>query len=151
MEIYTTKKISTVDEFGLAPLNTLPCMHVVTPEIIIRVDANENLYIAESTENPDITCIPNLLKIKKLLCKQKYGKECKLIDDIIWVKPSPGMLYKKGDMFVTLNKMVLNKPVKLQLSCKQSYMYSIDKPYNLHNMFWIIDYIIVDDSFDFSA
>jgi hypothetical protein len=54
-------------------------------------------------------------------------------------------------MFITLNKMVLNKPVKLQLSCKQSYMYSIDKPYNLHNMFWIIDYIIVDESFDFSA
>ena len=150
MELYTTKKISSVDEFGLASglHETLPCIHVITPEVIVRVDANDNLYIADS---PDATCIPNLIKIKKLLCKQVGEESKKVMDDIIWVKTSPSMLYKKGSSQIPINKMLLNCPVKLQISCRNNFIYNVGKPYNVANMFWVIDYVIVDESFDWAT
>jgi hypothetical protein len=154
MELYTTKKLYKIDDFCLAPHNTLPSMHIITPEIILQTDINDNIYIAECPSDP--SCISNLLKIKKLLCKQEFNKtdedKSKMMDDIIWVKPSQSMQYKQGSNIVTLNKMLLNRPVKLQLSCKTSVcMYNISKPYNVHNMFWIIDYVIVDAEFDWNA
>ena len=153
MELYSTKKISSVDEFGLAPVDTLPSMHIITPEVIVKVDANDNMYIAECPGDP--SCILNLVKIKKLLCKQEFSKtdeeKTKLMDDIIWIKVSPCMLYKQGSSLIPVNRMLLNKPIKLQLSCKNSYMYTLGKPYNVHNMFWSVDYVMVDEKFDWAA
>lgn len=152
MELYTTKKLTSVEEFGLAPSDTLPCMHVVTPEVIVKIDANDNMYIAECPSDP--LCIANLIKIKKHLCKQAFASsddKTKIMDEILWVKPSPCMMYKKGKSQVPINRMIVNRPVRLQLSCKESYMYTMPKPYNVHNMFWSIDYVIVDETFDWNT
>lgn len=145
MELYCTKKLSSIDELSLGTVETLPFLHITTPEVLIKIQ-NDNFYIADSPG--DASCIPNLIKLKKVLAKQ-HSKEAKLMDEIIWVKPSPSMLYKKGDNVISYNKILLNTPVKLQLSIKNSYMQDIPKPYNLCNMFWSIDYIIVNDSFSF--
>lgn len=147
MELYCTKKLSSLEELDLGSIDTLPFMHMITPEVLIKIQ-NDNFYIADCPG--DATCIPNLIKLKKLLAKQ-HSKDIKLMDDIIWVKPSPCMLYKKGASTMSYNKILLNTPVKLQLSIKKTYIQDIPKPYNLSNMFWSIDYIIVDDSFNFES
>jgi hypothetical protein len=154
MELYSTKKISSVEEFGLAPLDTLPSMHIITPDVIVKVDIHDNMYIADCPN--DSAGISNLIKIKKLLCKQQMLKnedseKVKMMDDIIWIKPAPNMLYKSGKTVIPMNRMLLNRPIKLQLSCKNNYIYNITKPYNVYNMFWSIDYVILEDSFDWNT
>lgn len=147
MDLYCTKKLSSIDELCLGSIDTLPFLHIITPEVFIKIQ-NDNFYIADCPG--DSACIPNLIKLKKLLAKQ-HSKETKLMDDIIWIKPSPCMLYKKGENTLSYNKILLNTPVKLQLSIKNTYIQDIPKPYNLSNMFWSIDYIIVDDNFAFES
>lgn len=147
MELYCTKKLSSLDELCLGSVDTLPFLHIITPEVLIKVQ-NDSFYIADCPT--DNTCVPNLIKLKKLLAKQ-HSKETKLMDDIIWIKPSSSMLYKKGDHTLSYNKILLNTPVRLQLSIKNTYIQDIPKPYNLSNMFWVIDYIIVDDQFSFET
>lgn len=150
MDIYITKKASTDDGFTLAPLDSLPHMHIITSDVVVKKDANANLYIATSE---DQNCIPNLIKLKKVLLKQQFKEDPdkpKLLDDVIWIKPSPIMFYKKGATLVPFNKMVTGLPIKLQISCKTSNMYAIEKPYNSYNMYWTVDYVIVDDQFDWN-
>jgi hypothetical protein len=149
MELYTTKKLTSVDEFCLAPLDTLPSVHVITPEVVVQLDGNDNMFIADCPG--DSACIPNLIKIKKLLCKQFYKGEGKLMDEILWVRPSPTLVYKAGSRIVGLNKIMLGRPIKLQLSCKSGYMYSMGKQYGVYNMFWSVDYVHVDENFDWSG
>lgn len=149
MELYTTKKLTSVDEFCLAPLDTLPSLHIITPEVLVGVDANDNMYITDCPSDP--ACIPNLVKIKKLLIKQHFKTEGKLMDEVVWIRPSPTLVYKCGANIVGLNKVLLNKPIKLQLSCKSGYMYSMGKPYNVNNMFWQVDYVHVDETFDWNS
>ena len=142
MELYTTKKITNVEDFGLAPHDTLPSMHVITSEVIIKVDHNGNFYISESPTDPN--CLTHLLKIKKLLCKNTDGK---LLDEIIWIKPNSQLIYKKDKSWVVVDKMILNTPVKLQLSVKNNNIYQLQKHCN---MYWTVDYVIVDDKFDWN-
>jgi hypothetical protein len=150
MDIYITKKNTTDDAFTLAPLDSLPHMHIVTCPVIVKTDANGNLYIATSE---DQNAIPNLIKLKKVLLKQQFKEDPdkpRLLDDIIWIKPSPIMYYKKEKIMVPFNKMITGMPLKLQLSCKTMNMYSLDKPYNSYNMYFTVDYVMVDDKFDWN-
>ena len=150
MDIFITKKVSTDDAFQLAPLDSLPHLHIITSPVIVKTDANNNLYIASSE---DMNIIPNLIKLKKVLLKQQYKEDSdkpKLLDDIIWVKVSPIMYYKKDKILVPFNKMLTGVPIKLQLSCKTMNMYSLEKPYNAYNLYFTVDYVIVDENFDWN-
>ncbi len=158
MELYVTKKVENGDDFTFLSSETLPYMHVVTQQIVIKRDASGNYYITDlPTENTGgSNCCSHLMKIKKLLCKQGFKKDSaegdaakyKLADDILWVKASPIMFYKKDNILVPCNKIILNYPVTLQLSCKADNVYSMGKPYNVYNMFWTIDYVLVDENFN---
>ena len=150
MELYVTKKVDSGDDFSIAPLETLPHMHIITPLVIIRRDASGNYYL---TDTGDSTSVNHLIKLKKLICKQVFKKptdsddKYKISDDLVWVKPSPTMYYKKDTIYVACNKVLLNTPVQLQISCKSENVYSVGKPYNVYNMFWVIDYVMVDKDF----
>lgn len=151
MEIYITKKISTDDGFNLVPHDTLQHLHIITGQVIVNSDANGNLYIATSE---DANIIPNLIKLKKVLLKQQFKddpEKPRLADDIVWLKCSPIMFYKKDKIHIPFNKMLTGVPIKLQLSCKTINMYSFDKPYNSYNMYWTVDYVIVDENFDWKT
>jgi hypothetical protein len=151
MELYTTKKLTIDDEFTLPPVQSLPYVHVITPLVDIKTDINGNLYIA-SSEDPN--CIANLVKLKKIILKQEFAaasEKVKLTDDVIWVKPSPIMQYKNSNNRVFFNKMLTNMPVKLHICCKKQNMISYEKPYSSVNMFWTIDTVTVDDTFDFNV
>ncbi len=153
MELYVTKKVENGDDFSFLPSDTLPYMHVITQQVIMKRDASGNYYIIDA---PDNNSCSHLMKIKKLVCKQGFKKDTaegdsskyKLSDDILWVKPSPIMFYKKDNMLLQCNKLVLNYPITLQLSCRADNVYSMGKPYNVYNMFWTIDYVMVDDTFN---
>jgi hypothetical protein len=159
MELYVTKKVDNGDDFSLAPLDTLPHMHIITPPVSIRRDASGNYYIAEGA---DTNVVTHLMKLKRLICKQGFKKEAtaedektlekhKLADDIVWVKPSPTMYYKKEGLLIPCNKLLLNFPVQFQISCKSENIYSMGKPYNVYNMFWTIDYVLVDKNFNWDV
>lgn len=159
MELYVTKKVENGDDFSFLSSDTLPYMHVVTQQVIIKRDASGNYYITDvqgSEQTTSTNSCSYLMKIKKLICKQGFKKEnaegepnkYKLADDIIWVKASPIMFYKRDDLLVPCNKLILNYPITLQLSCKVENVYSMGKPYNVYNMFWTIDYVNVDASFN---
>lgn len=153
MELYVTKKVDNGDDFSLAPLETLPHMHIVTPTVIVKRDPNGNFYISESTGETNV--VSHLMKLKKIICKQGFKKDpdesstdkYKLADDVVWVRNSPTMFYKSDNMLVPCNRLILNHPVQLQISCKSMNIYSVAKPYNVYNMFWTIDYVIVDKNF----
>ena len=154
MELYITKKVDNADDFGLAPLDTLPHMHIVTPLVIIKRDPNGNFYLSDvSNENTNSNSVSHLIKLKKLICKQGFKRDpedlekYKLGDEIVWVKGSPIMYYKCDNTLVPCNRLILNQPVQLQISCKSTNIYSVTKPYNVYNMFWTIDYVIVDKTF----
>lgn len=150
MELYTTKKLTTDDDLTIPPIASLPYLHVITPLVEIKGDMNGNLYIA-SSEDPN--CIANLVKLKKILLKQEYPNEAKIkmTDDVIWVKPSPMMLYKNSSNKVYFGKVLTGLPVKLHIICKKQNMISYDKPYSSVNMIWSIDTITVEDTFDFNV
>jgi hypothetical protein len=158
MELYVTKKVDSGDDFSLAPLDTLPHMHIVTPPVTIKRDASGNWYIADGA---DANVVSHLMKLKKIICKQGFKKpeteegssneKYKISDDIVWVKPSPTMFYKKDNLMVPCNKVLLNFPVQLQISCKTENIYHVGKPYNVYNMFWTIDYILVDKNFNWDV
>lgn len=156
MELYVTKKVDSSDDFSLAPLDTLPHMHIVTPPVILKRDASGSFYISDTA---DTNVVNHLIKLKKIICKQGFKKtepteegmvpeKYKISDDIVWVKPSPTIFYKKENLYVPCNKLLFNFPVQLQISCKSDNIYHVGKPYNVYNMFWTIDYIIVDKNFD---
>jgi hypothetical protein len=149
MELYTTKKLTIDDELTIPTVSSLPYIHVITPLVDIKSDINGNLYIA-SSEDPN--CIANLVKLKKILLKQEFANEpkIKMTDDVIWVKPSPMMLYKNATNKVYFSKMLTGMPLKLHITCKKQNMIAYDKPYSSVNMIWTIDTVTVDDSFDFS-
>lgn len=160
MELYVTKKVDTGEDFSLAPLETLPYMHIITPQVVIKRDASGSYYVADFVQeggNPTGT-VNNLIKLKKLISKQGFKKDAsedasdakyKLADDIVWVKASPIMYYKRENILVPCNKLVVNYPVQLQVSCKSENIYSVSKPYNVYNMFWTVDYVLVDKNFNF--
>lgn len=158
MELYVTKKVDTGEDFSLTPLETLPYMHIVTPPVVIKRDASGGYYIADSVQEDGSTssAVNNLIKLKKLISKQGFKKDAadetdvkyKLADDIVWVKPSPIMYYKKENILVPCNKLIVNYPVQIQISCKSENIYAVTKPYNVYNMFWTIDYVIVDKTFN---
>ena len=156
MEIYCTKKVENVDGFQFDVPDTLPYIHIITPEVIIRCDHNDNFYIADCPSDPNF--IPNIIKFKKVMAKnssnQKEDKEKpKLQDDIIWIKPSPIMIYKKAgtNEHVKFNKVLLNHPMSLQLSYKQSNYTYLPKPYNTYNIFMTCDIVKVADDFDWNV
>lgn len=156
MELYVTKKVVDSDDLVFLSSDTLPYMHVVTQQVVIKRDASGNYYITDHQGAETTPSCSHLMKIKKLLCKQGFKKDTaegdagkyKLADDILWVKASPIMFYKKENILVPCNKIVLNYPVMLQLSCKSDNVYSMGKPYNVYNMFWTIDYVLVDENFN---
>lgn len=156
MNLYITKKVDSTDDFTLVPLDTLPHMHIVTPIIIIKRDASGSFYISEVPGvQGDTNIITNLIKLKRIICKQGFKKNIedistekyKISDDIIWVKNSPIMYYKSETTLIPCNRIILNYPVQLQISCKSDNIYSVSKPYNVYNMFWTIDYVLVDKNF----
>lgn len=151
MELYITKKMAVDDEFVLPSVNTLPYLHVITPLVEVKNDTNGNLYIS-SSEDPN--AIANLVKLKRILLKQEFGKKegdkVKLTDEVLWLRTSPVMQYKNSTSRVFFNKMITGMPIKLQLSCKQVNMHTYDKPYSSVNLFWTVDTVIVDDAFDFN-
>jgi len=152
MELYITKKVESGDDFNIAPLDTLPHMHIITPQVIIRRDIGGNFYISD-IPGGESSIVSHLIKLKKLICKQAFKKDpedsekYKLADDIVWVKNSPIMYYKCENTYVPCNRIILNYPVQLQISCKAINIYSVGKPYNSYNMVWTIDYVIVDKTF----
>ena len=159
MELYVTKKVDTGEDFALAPLETLPYMHIITPQVVIKRDASGSYYIADYVQEGSVSTgtVTNLIKLKKLISKQGFKKETteeasdtkyKLADDIVWVKASPIMYYKKDSLMIPCNKVVINYPVQLQISCRSENIYSVSKPYNVYNMYWTIDYMIVDNTFN---
>lgn len=154
MEIYVTKKVDSGDDFSLSPLDTMPHAHIITPNIIIKRDINGSYYLMEAAENTNV--VTHLIKLKKLICKQSFKKNSdedkfKIVDDIVWVRPSPTMYYKKDSILVPCNRMLLNYPVQLQISCKSENIYYISKPYNAYNLVWTIDYIMVDKDFNWDT
>jgi hypothetical protein len=154
MELYVTKKVDNAEDFSLSPLDTLPHMHIITPLVIIKRDPNGNFYISDvPSETNTNNSVSHLIKIKKLICKQGFKKEpedpekYKLSDDVVWVKGSPIMYYKCENTLVPCNRLILNQPIQLQISCKSTNIYSVPKPYNIYNMFFTIDYVMVDKTF----
>jgi hypothetical protein len=153
MELYVTKKVDDGADFALAALDTLPHMHIITPQVIIKRDANGNFYLSDIPSETNSNSITHLIKIKKLICKQGFKKDdndnekYKLADDVVWVRNSPTMYYKCENMLVPCNRLILNEPVQLQISCKALNIYSVSKPYNIYNMTFTIDYIFVDKNF----
>lgn len=143
MEIYVTKKVDSSDDFTLAPLVTLPHLHIITPVVIIKRDMLGNYYLSEAQD----AVVSNLIKLKKLIAK-KQDIKTKSTDDVIWLKPSPRMTYKKDNIIVNCSKLILDYPVQVQLSCRSDDIYTIDKPYNSFNICWTVDNITVDEKFD---
>ena len=146
MDIYVTKKVDSGDDFSLAPLNTLPHVHLVITSVLIKRDMMGNYYLSDFQE-PNI--VNNLIKLKKIILKKQDSKT-KSLDDIIWVKPSPKMIYKKNNVCINCPKLVIDFPVQLQISCNTEDVYFIDKPHCAYNICWTVDYIIVDEKFDLS-
>lgn len=141
-----TKKVDSSEDFSFVSTTdvVLPLLHVVTPVVEIHRDAGGGYFIVDTTEGE----LANLIKLKRLVCKSVGSEEkIKLADDVLWVKSSPIMYYKKGDVLVPCTRMLLNHPVRLQLSCKSDHIYRIPKPYNVTNMFWTIDVVLVDKDF----
>lgn len=150
MELYVTKKADSSDDFSFvsSPDAVLPLLHVVTPVVEIHKDAAGGYFIVETTEGE----LSNMIKLKRLVCKSVGNEEkTKMADDILWVKPSPVMYYKKDQVLVPCTRMLLNHSVRLQVSCKSDHIYRMPKPYNVTNMFWTIDVVLVDKDFPWEA
>lgn len=155
MEVYCTKKVENVEDFQFDVPDTLPFIHIITPEVIVKCDHNDNFYIADCPSDPNF--IPNIVKFKKVMAKNSYkdiSKEdkAKLQDEILWIKPSPVMIYKKQNKneYIKFNKMLLNHPFSLQLSYTQSNFHYLPKPYNTYNIIMLCDFVKVQDDFDWS-
>lgn len=152
MEIYCTKKVENVEGFQFDVPDTLPYIHIITPEVVIRCDHNDNFYIADCPSDP--TFIPNIIKFKKVMAKNSssVSKEdkAKLQDEIIWIKPSPIMVYKKTGTseHAKFNKVLLNHPMSLQLSYTQGNYTYLPKPYNTYNIYMTCDIVKVAEDFN---
>lgn len=153
--MYITKKVENSEDFSLSQSDTLPYIHIITPLVVIKRDSSGNYYISDVSDENNITSnyVSPLIKIKKLICKQGFKKDSddnekyKIGDDVVWVKSSPIMYYKCENTLVPCNRLILNEPVQLQISCKSMNISSLSKPYNIYNMIFIIDYVIVDKNF----
>jgi hypothetical protein len=153
MEIYCTKKAENVDDFVFDIPEGLPYLHIKTPEVIIKCYVNGCYYIADCPT--DASFLTNFIKCKKVIAKkaackgEKEGDKLKLQDDVIWLKPSPIMIYQKRtvDESVKSTKLILNHPVALQLSFSQEDVYYMGKPYNTFNISFTCDKVTVQDDF----
>ncbi len=155
MELYTTKKLDATEGLQVTSINSnLPYMHIVAPDVILKKDVSGNIYIADCTTDPN--CIANLIKLKKILCKQEFARrglvedkdnKTKLMDEMIWVLPATEVQYKTetSGQYVIINNLLLNHPVKLHMSCNSNQFYNIGKPYNIYNMAWIISVVVLSD------
>lgn len=161
MEVYCTKKVENAEDLHLDIPTSLPYLHIVTPEVIVRNDHNGNFYISECPS--DVTFISNFVKFKKIIAKKaiKHVMETspldtvekdklKLQDDVIWIKPSANLIYKKPNEHVKLPKMLLHHPIILQLTFSASSLTHIIKPYNTYNIYFSCDCVSVQDSFDWN-
>jgi hypothetical protein len=156
MEIYSTKKLANAEDLFFDIPETLPYLHIITPEVIVKCDNNGRFYIADCPSDKNF--ITNLIKLKKVICKNSFKPidatdkdKYKLQDEILWVKQSPIMIYKDSKHTCGTTKMTLNHPISLQLSYTFNNFYGIPKPYNIYNMFWTIDYVTVSDDFKWDA
>lgn len=157
MELYSTKKVANAEDLSFDVPTTLPYLHIITPEVIVKCDYNDNFYIAECPSDPNF--ITHLIKIKKIVCKSALkhmnmtdkDKTYKLQDEILWLKQSPIMIYKNEKHTCPTTKMILNHPMSLQLSFSLNNFYGIHQPYNLYNMFWTIDYVTLQNDFNWSV
>lgn len=143
MEIYVTKKVESGEDFTMSTSKTLPYVHIIVSQVIIKRDNLGNYYLSEAQDNT----ISNLIKLKKLIAKKQDLKH-KPTDDVIWIKPSPRMTYSKNNVLIIYPKLVLDYPVQVQLSCKSDDIIIMDKPYNSYNICWTVDNITVDEKFD---
>ncbi len=159
MDVYCTKKIEGAEGFTFDVPDTLPYIHIITPEVVVRCDHNDNFYIADCPSDPSF--ISNLIKFKKVIAKSslKHALEDKTFiekekvkqqDDVIWIKPSPIMIYKKPNEHVKFNKMLLNHPLSLQLSYQFSNFNYLAKPYNMYNVCFTCDVVNVKEDFNWS-
>lgn len=153
MEIYITKKLERLDNF--VPVNkNMPYMHFITGgNVEISLDLSTRCFYISKSDNDNF--FGTVIKLKKLICKnitRDKHKDTLLTDDIIWVKSSPIMYYmnKNGDIKVPCNKVPLDMPVNLQLSCNAENLHYYEKPYNSCNICFQIDYVIMPDDFDWS-
>jgi hypothetical protein len=150
MELYVTKKVDSIEDFTFVTTSEarLPLLHLVSPSVEICKEANGRYFV---TSQEDLS---HFIKLKRLICKNITNKDqekTKLADDVVWVKPSPMMYYKNENVLVPCNRIILNHPVQLQLSCKSDDIYRLPKPYHIHNMVWTIDYVIVNKDFPWEA
>ena len=157
MEVYCTKKVENVEGFQFDVPDSLPFIHIITPEVIVKCDHNDNFYIADCPSDPNF--IPNIIKFKKVMAKNSYKEitkedKAKLQDDVIWIKPSPIMIYKKqgatASEYMKFNRMLLNHPLSLQLSYTQGNFQYLPKPYNTYNIFMVCDVVKVPDDFNWN-
>lgn len=157
MEVYCTKKVEGADGFAFDVPDTLPYIHLITPEVIVRCDHNDNFYIADCPSDP--TFIQNIIKFKKVISKsalknadsERLDKDkAKLQDEVVWIKPSPMMVYKKQKEHLSFNKMLLNHPMRLQLSYTSPNFQYLSKPYNTYNVFFTCDFVHVPEDFAWS-
>lgn len=161
MEVYCTKKVENAEDLHLDIPSSLPYLHIMTPEVIVRSDHNGSFYIAECPS--DASFIPNFVKFKKIIAKNavKHVMETsaldtvekdklKLQDDVIWIKPASHMMYKKRNEHVKLPKILLHHPVILQLTFSASSLTHIIKPYNTYNIHFSIDLVTVPETFDWN-
>jgi len=153
MELYITKRFESSDKFSPAH-PTLPYMHIMTPEVVVAKDVITSSFYIASTN--DVNLIGNLVKLKRVIAKHDFvpvdtNDKFSLTDDIIYIKPSPMMYYKNvdGTALVPCNRLVLDIPVKLQLSCDKRMITTYPKPYSSCNLYFQIDYVIVQNDFDF--
>lgn len=153
MEVFCTKKLESADGFNFDVPETLPYVHILTPEVILQCDKNNNVFIADCPSDPSF--LTNIIKLKRVIgksfLKQTEDAEkdkLKLQDDIIWIHQAPAMIYKKTNEQVLFSKMVLGHPVSLQLSCKRPSFQIFQKPYNVYNVHLMCDVVKVADDFD---
>ena len=167
MEVYCTKKIESADGFAFDVPETLPYIHIITPEVVVKCDLQNNFYISDCPSDPSF--ITNIIKLKKIIGKSFVKKNIDKVagrrfiqkssedvekdvfkpqNDVIWIKPSPTMVYKKNNEHAFVNKMLTDHPISLQLSCSSSAFDYIDKPYNLYNVVFTCDYVRVPQDFD---
>lgn len=157
-----TKKLENPEDLSFGSLReTLPSIHILTQNVIINKSPCGNYYLTGSVSaDNESNSLGHLMKLKKIIAKQMFESKqvlesksnenkLKMTDDVIWVKPSPLLYYQREGMMIPCNRVLLDYPVKLQLSLSQwKNVYSLGKPYQSCNLFWTIDFCIVDKDFD---
>ena len=156
MQLYITKKWGENDKFEPASVY-LPYMHICTPEVVISKDVITGAFYVSASK--DESFIGAMIKLKRVLCRHEHKKieqkddKFALTDDIIYLRPSPILYYKSGDDKIVLpcNRLLLDMPVKLQLSVDGKNIMNYPKPYSSYNLVFTIDYVTVLDDFNWNV